>query len=133
MAPHMYSSGLESDFDNLFSPETNLAGDKEPVSTNDDWADVDETEEAQSISTGSKAVVPSAPDDVLPRVETLSQPDILFRSLTPYLLHVTLYGTTKLVVQGTHQPSLQLLSEYLQRWMKRDHSEVRKVRLAELP
>lgn len=71
--------------------------------------------------------------DVLPKVETLSRPDILFRDLTPYLLNVTLYSTNKLVVQGTHEPSLQLLSNYLQRWMKRDHRDVRKVTLRKFP
>jgi hypothetical protein len=93
------------------------------LSKDDEWANVDETGEAQSIRLKE---VDSGPD-VLPTIETLSRPDILFRSLTPYLLNVTLYGTNKLVVQGTHEPSLQLLSDYLQRWMKRDHRDVRKV------
>ena len=125
VAPHKSSAGFETDLENLFSADSVPAADGEHSSKDDDWANVDETGEAQSISIRSKEM--DAGSDVFPAVETLSRPDILFRSLTPYLLNVTLYSANKLVVQGTHEPSLQLLSDYLQRWMKRDHRDVRKV------
>jgi hypothetical protein len=109
--------------ENLFSADSAPPGEGDPTSKDDEWANVDETGEAQSIRLNETDSSP----DVLPNVETLSRPDILFRSLTPYLLNVTLHSTNKLVVQGTHEPTLQLLSDYLQRWMKRDHRDVRKV------
>jgi hypothetical protein len=123
VAPHKTPPGFETDFENCFSANSVSAVEGEPASKDDEWADVDETGEAQSIRLKE---VDSAPD-VLPTVETLARPDILFRSLTPYLLNVTLQSTNKLVVHGTHEPSLQLLSDYLQRWMKRDHRDIRKV------
>ena len=123
VAPQKTPSGFETDFENYFSANPVPAVEGDPESKDDEWADVDEIGEAQSIRLKE---VDSAPD-VLPTVETLSRPDILFRSLTPYLLNVTLQSTNKLVVQGTHEPSLQLLSDYLQRWMKRDHRDIRKV------
>jgi hypothetical protein len=111
--------------ENFFSADSVPGAEGDSTNKDDEWANVDETGEAQSISIRSKEL-DSSPD-VLPSIETLARPDILFRSLTPYLLHVTLYGVNKLVVQGTHEPSLQLLSDYLQRWMKRDHRDIRKV------
>jgi hypothetical protein len=110
--------------ENLFSTSSPLPGEgRDSTSKDDEWANVDETGEAQSIRLKETDSGP----DVLPNVETLSRPDILFRSLTPYMLNVALQSSNKLVVQGTHEPSLQLLSDYLQRWMKRDHRDVRKV------
>lgn len=117
------SSAFETDLENLFSANSAGSIEGESASKDDEWANVDETGEARSIRLKE---VDSDPE-MLPAVETLARPDILFRSLTPYLLNVTLHGTNKLVVQGTHEPSLQLLLEYLQRWMKRDHRDVRKV------
>jgi hypothetical protein len=123
VAPHKTPSGFETDFENYFSANSVPAAEGDPASKDDEWADIDETGEAQSIRLKE---ADSAPD-ALPTVETLARPDILFRSLTPYLLNVTLQSTNKLVVQGTHEPSLQLLSDYMQRWMKRDHRDIRKV------
>jgi hypothetical protein len=123
VAPHKAPSGFETDFENFFSANSVPAVEGDPAGKDEEWADVDETGEAQSIRLKE---VDSAPD-ALPTIETLARPDILFRSLTPYLLNVTLQSTNKLVVQGTHEPSLQLLSDYLQRWMKRDHRDIRKV------
>ena len=125
MAPHQISSGFETDLEHFFSDSLVPATEGESSNKDDEWANVDEMGEAQSIGIRSKEV--ESEPDALPAVESLSRPDILFRSLTPYLLNVTLYSTNKLVVQGTHEPSLQLLSGYLQRWMKRDHRDVRKV------
>ena len=133
--PSRASSGFETDFQNLFSPDSvltqqsgglDLTG-SSIISKDDDWAAVDQTGEEKvvrvSVSERSEPAVP----DSLPKVETLARPDILFRSLTPYLIHVTLHGTSKITVHGTHEPSLRLLSEYLQRWTKLDHQDVRKV------
>jgi hypothetical protein len=129
VAPHNTSSGFETDFENFFSANSVPAVEGDPASKDEEWADVDETGEAQSIRLKELGSAP----DVLPTVETLARPDILFRSLTPYLLNVTLQSANKLVVQGTHEPSLQLLSDYLQRWMKRDHRDIRKVSGPPLP
>jgi hypothetical protein len=125
VAPHKTPSSFETDLENLFVADSVPGPDRESASKDDEWANVDETGEAHSISIRSKDVESSP--DVLPSIETLPRPDILFRSLTPYLLNVTLHGVNKLVIQGTHEPSLQLLSDYLQRWMKRDHRDIRKV------
>jgi len=65
--------------------------------------------------------------DVLPSLQTLPRPDILFRTLTPYLIQVSSMGANSVTVTATHEPSLRLLAEYFQRWIKNDPQDVRKV------
>jgi hypothetical protein len=114
-------------------------------------------EEASVQATASSIIV--AKSEKMPTVAMLASPDLLLRSLTPYILHVRQrgsgkvfeqgssrvidqgsgrmtgqtsstqidQGSSRLIVQGTHEPSLQFLHQYLQRWIKKDHQDVGKV------
>ncbi|OAG44351.1 hypothetical protein AYO21_01347 [Fonsecaea monophora] len=101
----------------------------------EDWAELEsvaDTTKSTSISTTANRVVPyPAPlepsTDVLPALETLPRPEILFRTTSPYVMLVSSGGQSKLTVNGTHEPSLRLLAEYLQRWTKTDPQDVRKI------
>lgn len=53
----------------------------------------------------------------LPKLDALPCPDDLFRR-PPYHLIITDYGLSKIVVQGSHSPSLRLLGEYMERWCR---------------
>lgn len=44
-------------------------------------------------------------------------------------MQISYSGASSITVFGSHEPSLRLLSEYLQRWIKVDPQDVRKVRL----
>jgi hypothetical protein len=47
--------------------------------------------------------------------------------MTPYLIYVSSNGSNKVTVTGSHEPNLRLLAEYLQRWVKNDPQDVRKI------
>jgi hypothetical protein len=119
--PSKAASGFQSDFHDIFNQES--AESHISTSKDDEWAAVDEAGEAQSISMGMKEME----TDSLPSVDTLPRPDVLFRTQTPYLVHVTLASSTKITVNATHEPTLHLLSEYLKRWTKADNQDSRKV------
>ena len=57
------------------------------------------------------------PSGTMPALETLSRPEVLFKNLAPY--HLFLRETHQsVVIQASHQPSLELLYEYLKKWTK---------------
>lgn len=122
--PSKAASGFQSDFQDLFNQKPTVP--RTSTSRDDEWAAVDETGEAQSISMGMKEME----IDSLPSIDTLPRPDVLFRTLTPYLVHVTLTSSTKITVNATHGPTLHLLSEYLKRWTKADNRDSRKVQFS---
>jgi len=43
-------------------------------------------------------------------------------------MQISQSGGSSITVFGTHEPSLRLLSEYLQRWIKVDPQDIRKAR-----
>ncbi|CAK7266758.1 hypothetical protein SEPCBS57363_002252 [Sporothrix epigloea] len=60
----------------------------------------------------------------LPDFDALPPPDELFRR-PPYHLIITDYGHSKIVVQGSHSPSLRLLGDYMARWCLINHQDSR--------
>jgi hypothetical protein len=67
---------------------------------------------------GPMAVRSAAPvNDRLPAVGMIDRPED-FTLRPPYFLFVRSMGDRKLVVQGSHQPSLELLADYLKKWAK---------------
>ncbi|CAK7228422.1 hypothetical protein SCUCBS95973_006877 [Sporothrix curviconia] len=107
------------------------------VSGGDDWADVE-----MDSATGTANVVEppapahaspasSAPETLpprlayLPSLDSLPRPDELFLR-PPYHLIVADYGNKKIVVQGSHSPSLHLLGEYMKRWCRLNHQDSRR-------
>ncbi|KJR87434.1 uncharacterized protein SPSK_10412 [Sporothrix schenckii 1099-18] len=93
----------------------------------DDWADV-----AMDAATGKAGVVETATGaevaipklEYLPSLESLPRPDELFLR-PPYHIIVADYGKKKIVVQGSHSPSLKLLGEYMKRWCRINHHDSR--------
>ncbi|KAH8645668.1 hypothetical protein BX600DRAFT_477824 [Xylariales sp. PMI_506] len=95
----------------------------------DDWADV-----AMDTKTGTAAVVETATPraapqlvhefDVLPDCSTIPRPDDLLLK-PPYHMAVYERGSKSVEVYGSHSPSLQLLSDYLTKWCKIKHTDIR--------
>ncbi|KAJ7782063.1 hypothetical protein DFH07DRAFT_728883, partial [Mycena maculata] len=98
-------SSFDKDFENLFNAE---AGGKE-----DDWADI--ASETRVATTSSGIEVPAVAR--LPVLGALARPQELFSSNGPYILIVEERGAM-LVIQCSHEPSLELLSAYLKKWAK---------------
>ncbi|KAI9732708.1 MAG: hypothetical protein M1818_007442 [Claussenomyces sp. TS43310] len=92
--------------------------------SHEDWADVgaDLTSEAlpAHYQTSLAAAQSGLSYDrrgtgILPTVDTLSKPDELFRTTTPY--YMTLYiQSGAILIQASHQPSLELLADYFRQW-----------------
>lgn len=98
----------------------------------DDWADVKLEPSTGNPAVSEKAAPPQSAStsvvvvpEVLPNWESLPRPDdLLLRP--PY--HLTLFaGTHQIQIECSHSPSLKLLSDYLKRWCRVNHSDTRSV------
>ena len=104
--------------------------DKEP-SPADDWADV-KLESSGNATIAEKSPQPQATvpgtlavPEFLPNWESLPRPDdLLLRP--PYYLTLDA-GTQQIQIEGSHSPSLKLLSDYLKRWCRVNHNDTRSV------
>ncbi|KAF7309893.1 hypothetical protein MIND_00361600 [Mycena indigotica] len=108
-------TGLDKDLENLFNDDAK----------DDDWAEV----KVEAISTRptlppARVTAVAAPiGDELPIIERmpvldgLARPNQLFQSTAPYILIVEERGAT-IVVQSSHESSLELLSSYLNKWSR---------------
>jgi hypothetical protein len=127
-------SAFAEDLETIFEPHQSLDRKSSQNQDDDDWAELTSNADNKSLNIGTRPDAPSAhsiPND-LPSLQTLPRPEILFQTTLPYLMHVSSNGTNKVTVNGTHEPSLRLLAEYLQRWIKTDPQDIRKVGLATL-
>ncbi|MCJ1239859.1 hypothetical protein MMC14_007857 [Varicellaria rhodocarpa] len=62
----------------------------------------------------------------LPALDTLHGPHVLFPQQTPY--HITVRSSkTTINIQGSHQPSLELLANYLKKWINTRMVDFRKL------
>lgn len=120
-------AGFDRDLDELFSTgaETPLTLDAK----DDEWAEIVHGSETlkshPTISPGQMLVVPRVEE--LPAVETLARPIDFFKTVTPYVLTVDA-RQYPICVRSSHQPSLELLAAYLQKWAKIDQGDSLKVR-----
>lgn len=119
------------DFERLFDPSQSAQVVQDLESPDDEgWAELtsnaDDSRQSTQPRMGDSPSQPCA--DAMPCLQTLPRPEILFQKTIPYLMHVSATGTNKITVNGTHEPSLRLLAEYLTRWIKTDPQDVRKVR-----
>ena len=92
------------------------------VEDTEDWADLDlgSPESHTVIPSRSKQVSSSRVDtepDVIPALATIQRPEELTRR-PPYWIVVRQESRTRVVVQGSHAPSLACLDEYLKRWCR---------------
>ncbi|KAJ7130621.1 hypothetical protein C8R44DRAFT_906299 [Mycena epipterygia] len=103
-------SSFERDFENLFNTDVDAK--------DDDWADVAVETRATAkpaAATFSSNEEPSVAR--LPVLDALARPHELFRNTAPYILMVEDRGAT-IVVQCSHEASLELLAAYLNKWSK---------------
>ncbi|KIW02700.1 uncharacterized protein PV09_06138 [Verruconis gallopava] len=117
---------------------TTLATDPFPSSAavEDGFTEVYVSElDALGVSTrkaGEQHVPKTPSSDVLPNVNMLERPEELMKR-PPYhliLTHVQ-YGKS-ISIQCSHQPSLQLISDYFSKWTKRNHNQTTKPPAAEI-
>ncbi|EXJ60290.1 hypothetical protein A1O7_04442 [Cladophialophora yegresii CBS 114405] len=123
-------SAFAEDLETLFEP----AKYSDPVQSaqshndDDDWAELASNGDSMSLNIRTRpAEQPPQILKDLPSLQTLPRPEILFQTTLPFLMHVISHDTSKITVNGTHEPSLRLLGEYLQRWIKTDLQDVRKI------
>jgi hypothetical protein len=113
-------AGFSSDFLSLFtaSPQapTAIATAPEDADDPEAWADVS-LPEVHTIAPSRPAV--DIGEDALPDLATIPRPEELLKK-PPYWLVVRQEGRVRVVVQGSHTPSLSCLEAYLKRWCRGD-------------
>lgn len=110
----------------------------------DDWADVsfdNATGKAAVVEVphrhagrAMRAVAPAAAIaqfDMIPDVSTISRPDDLLLK-PPYHLIVKAHSQSSIEVECSHSPTLQFLSDYLQKWCRTNHNRTDTVRFFSL-
>ena len=115
------SSILISDLENLLVPELS-------VSKSDSKADGSDLATARMPVRDKQVMgnILSIPTR-LPALASLAKPETLFLSQVPY--HIILQiRHNSISVQGSHQPSLQLLNDYFEKYARIDRNDSRKVR-----
>ncbi|KAL8693452.1 MAG: hypothetical protein Q9218_001723 [Villophora microphyllina] len=107
-----------------------LFGDAEPgmskstlKAEDNDWAAVD----LPSREKNSTKAMPTK----LPSAQSLARPDILFASQVPYHMIVTIMHDG-IIVMGSHQPSLQLLKDYFEKYARVDQNRSDKTRILKI-
>jgi hypothetical protein len=97
----------------------------------EDWADLDlgSSESHTVIPSRNNQSSPGKVDnepDLLPELATIQRPEELTRR-PPYWIVVRQEGRTRVVIQGSHAPSLGCLDEYLRRWCRGEVGRVDRV------
>jgi hypothetical protein len=122
-------AGFSSDLLKLFTdspPMGATPGDTlESAEDPEDWADLDlGSPESHPIMTPSSKQAPGPPglsiqvgEDPIPEISTIPRPEELIRK-PPYWMVVRQENRMRVVVQGSHGPSLILLDAYLKRWCR---------------
>ncbi|KAJ7696571.1 hypothetical protein B0H17DRAFT_1198082 [Mycena rosella] len=103
-------SSFDKDFENLFNTDIDAK--------DDDWADVEVETRTATVNPATISSPYEPPSVVrLPVLDALARPLELFTSTGPYILIVEERGGM-IVVQCSHEPSLELLAAYLNKWSK---------------
>ncbi|KAL8708420.1 MAG: hypothetical protein Q9220_006710 [cf. Caloplaca sp. 1 TL-2023] len=101
----MLSANFTADLDGLFTTDTDMK-----INDEIEWAEV-------GMPSRNRPPVES-PARRLPVLSTLDRPEILFPAQLPYHLLVK-SSHNSIIVQGSHQPSLELLHGYFQKHVRR--------------
>ena len=100
-----------SDFEKLFTQSSNQISSAQTQGAEDeDWANVSLQSRTHRQTSG---VAPTA----MPSLDEVPRPETLFAEGTPYHLIVKIVHNG-IVVQGSHQGSLELLAGYFQKYMR---------------
>ncbi|KAK7436903.1 hypothetical protein VKT23_018923 [Stygiomarasmius scandens] len=114
MSQSRITNFLEKDFDNLFEESAPA----ESADDENEWSHVPNTTQDKPAREVPRAAVDAEPQTKrLPAVELLARPNELFKSTAPHILMVN-YRGDKMTVQSSHEPSLELLANYLKKWGK---------------
>jgi hypothetical protein len=110
-------------------PERAAASSSRPIE--DGFTEVDSSDfDSASILTPAttERYVHRAPAaDALPNIKTLERPEDLMKR-PPYHLIMTHTQYGKFItIQGSHQPSLELIAEYFKKWTKKNHNQSNRV------
>jgi hypothetical protein len=106
--------------------DTNL-NDNEEGFTEIDQSDFDSASVLTPATTHRMASRPVNKLDSLPDINSIERPEDLMKK-PPYHLIVQHSSYSKeITVQCSHQASLDLMSEYFKRWVKRNHNQTNKV------
>ena len=110
--PYRNVSGcFKAEFDNLFTRDFNPPGSAPAQVTGDkDWTDV-------TLPSRTCGQANTAAPTTIPSLNELPRPEILFADQTPYHLILRIVHDG-IVVQGSHQASLELLAGYLQKYTR---------------
>jgi len=116
-------AALDQGFDVLFAPAATTS------IVEDGWDDVAEgstsktlvgisgPDLAEAAAHGIAASLDAGPREIrLPRVNELSRPNDLFLKMTPYVMTIDFEREGSLLVKSSHEPSLQLMVAYFDRW-----------------
>jgi hypothetical protein len=102
-------AGFSSDLLSLFDPSPKAAESEDP----DAWADV-------SIDTPAASVMTKLDErgaEALPDISSIVRPEVLTKR-PPYWLIVRQESRNRVVVEGSHDPSIILLEGYLKKWCR---------------
>jgi hypothetical protein len=115
---------IGADIESVFTdkePENEDQGAPGPAGDNDDFVEV--------LPGGKDSQTQAAPVKVrtLPNVNTLPRPDMLFSTLLPYTVIVRKTGGG-VDIECSHQPTLELISEYFKRHLRKNLNHSRQVR-----
>lgn len=129
-------SGFSTDFLNLFTATPIIGATTTVTPEMDDpeeWAVLDRKPATSGVSRQQLTAASTEKrieegDDPLPTVASIQRPEELMKK-PPYWLVVRQEGRQKVVVQGSHAPSLLCLDEYLRRWCRGDVNRADRVSL----
>lgn len=113
------SSRIGSDIEQVFSGKEAPKSQSAPVGEilHEDFVDI---APATATSKATTRVLS------LPTLSTLPRPDNLFPTLLPYTLIVRRTGSG-IDIEGSHQPTLELISEYFKRHARKNLNDTRQV------
>lgn len=107
---------IRRDLDSIFKKKDDKSAE------GDDWAKVEMPSRERTQGAASGGAVPTR----LPSLDMLPRPEDLFESRAPYYIIVEVLHE-RIVVQASHQPSLELLTEYLRKYRSTMVNDARKV------
>lgn len=123
-------SGFDEDFEKLFV----IPGEATAVGKDDGWADVMDDEDLQSVAVSSSTHATTIPTqsnipERLPTVDMLPRPGDLLPATTPYIMIIDVlkHNVPSITVQCSHQPTLELMASYLDKWGKKKHGDMKNV------
>lgn len=100
-----------TEFEKLFTKSSKQTGSAQAQGAEDeDWADVTMPSKTRGQTTDILSTT-------MPSLDELPRPEMLFAAQTPYHLIVKVVHNG-MVVQGSHQGSLELLTGYLQKYTR---------------